>query len=531
MPPEENATSFFVDRHTTGESGARIAFRDPWRTLSYAGLRRASSRFAGALAAAGVAREQRIALVMLDTIDFPIVFWGALRAGIIPVPINTLLTSEQTGTILEDSRAVALAVSAPLLPALRPALATLAHSPRIIAAALDGTPPEVAQAEIRFADFLAGGRDDLPPLPVPADEVAFWLYSSGSTGRPKGVRHVHGSLRATAETYGAKVLGIRPGDLVFSAAKLFFAYGLGNAMTFPMSVGAGAVLLPGRPTAEAVLATMETFQPSIFAGVPTLYAALLAQPALGRGAGSTRLRRAISAGEPLPEAIGRRWQEAVGVDILDGLGSTEMLHIFLSNTPGDVQYGTSGRAVPGYEVRIVDENGTAVGDGETGELIVSGPSAADGYWNRRDQSRATFRGIWTYTGDTYVRNEDGTFRYCGRADDMMKVGGIWVSPFEVEAALMAHPAVLEAAVVGHPDQTGLIKPKAFIVLKPGTGTLTPPALQEDLKRHVKEKIGAWKYPRWIVFAESLPKTATGKIQRYKLRQGAPCQGTPCQGTP
>ncbi|MGH7051503.1 MAG: benzoate-CoA ligase family protein [Acetobacteraceae bacterium] len=531
MPSQDNATSFFVDRHATGESGARIAFRDPWRTLTYAGLRRAGSQFAGALAAAGVVREQRIALVMLDTIDFPIAFWGALRAGIIPVPINTLLTSEQTGTILEDSRAVALAISAPLLPALRPALAMLAHSPRIIAAGLDGTPPEVAQAEIRFADFLASGGDDLPPLPVPADEVAFWLYSSGSTGRPKGVRHVHGSLRATAETYGAKVLGIRPDDLVFSAAKLFFAYGLGNAMTFPMSVGAGAVLFPGRPTAEAVLATMKTFQPSIFAGVPTLYAALLAQPALGRDAGSARLRRAISAGEPLPEAIGRRWQEAVGVDILDGLGSTEMLHIFLSNAPGDVQYGTSGREVPGYEVRIVDENGTAVGDGETGELIVSGPSAADGYWNRRDQSRATFRGIWTYTGDTYVRNEDGTFRYCGRADDMMKVGGIWVSPFEVEAALMAHPAVLEAAVVGHPDQTGLIKPKAFIVLKPGTGTLTPPALQEDLKRHVKEKIGAWKYPRWIVFAESLPKTATGKIQRYKLRQGAPCQGTPCQGTP
>jgi 4-hydroxybenzoate-CoA ligase len=253
--------------------------------------------------------------------------------------------------------------------------------------------------------------------------------------------------------------------------------------------------------------------------VPTLYAALLAHPAIGRGAGSDNLRRCISAGEPLPETIGWRWAETVGVDILDGLGSTEMLHIFLSNGPGALRYGTSGRPVPGYELRIVDPAGNDMQDGESGELIVRGPSAAEGYWNQRDKSRSTFRGEWTHTGDTYIREPDGMYRYCGRSDDMMKVGGIWVSPFEVEAALIAHPAVLEAAVVGHADEAGLIKPKAFVVLRQDAGAI-PEALREQLKAHVQEAIGVWKYPRWIEIVETLPKTATGKIQRFKLRQGS-----------
>jgi 4-hydroxybenzoate-CoA ligase len=332
------------------------------------------------------------------------------------------------------------------------------------------------------------------------------------------VRHVHSSLKATADTYGEQVLGIRPDDLMFSVAKLFFAYGLGNSMTFPMAVGAASVLLPDRPTPDSVLATMRRFRPTMFAGVPTLYAALLAHPELGPGAGSGRLCRSISAGEPLPEHIGKRWRQIVGTDILDGLGSTEMLHIFLSNHPDDIRYGTTGKPVPGYAVRVVDDAGGDVAPGEPGELVVRGPSAAEGYWNQRDKSRRTFRGEWTHTGDTYTSDSDGYYRYCGRSDDMLKVGGIWVSPFEVEEALIGHPAVLEAAVVGHPDADGLIKPRAIVVLQQSAAHDDPAALTLALQDHVKERIGVWKYPRWIEFSDSLPKTATGKIQRYKLRE-------------
>jgi 4-hydroxybenzoate-CoA ligase len=360
----------------------------------------------------------------------------------------------------------------------------------------------------------AGSR---APAACSPDEVAFWLYSSGSTGHPKGVKHVHSSLKATADTYGRQVLDIRPDDLMFSAAKLFFAYGLGNSMTFPMAVGAASVLFPDRPTPDAVLATMRQYRPTIFAGVPTLYAALLAHAEIGNGAGSDRLRRCISAGEPLPEHIGVRWREAVGSDILDGIGSTEMLHIFLSNRPDDIRYGTTGKPVPGYDLRILDAGGE-VADGEPGELAVRGPSSAEGYWNQRAKSRHTFRGEWTHTGDTYIRDADGYYRYRGRTDDMLKVGGIWVSPFEVEEALIGHPAVLEAAVVGHPDADGLIKPRAIVVLQQSAARDDPVTLILALQDHVKERIGVWKYPRWIEFSDSLPKTATGKVQRYKLRE-------------
>jgi 4-hydroxybenzoate-CoA ligase len=451
---------------------------------------------------------------MLDTVDFPVAFWGALRAGVVPVPVNTLLPPDQLAYILADSRAAGLVVSAPLLPALLPILDGLRDLRCVVVANSDGTAPELlGPSHIGFADFIAGEEPCADPVAASPDEVAFWLYSSGSTGAPKGTRHLHGSLRATADTYGAQVLGIAPDDVMFSAAKLFFAYGLGNSMTFPMAVGARAVLLPDRPTPAAVLATMQGFQPTIFGGVPTLYAGLLADPAIGPGAGSARLRRCISAGEALPAPLGERWSAKVGVDILDGIGSTEMLHIFVSNQPDRLRYGTSGVPVPGYAVRIVDEAGADVPDGESGELLVNGPSAAEGYWNQRAKSRRTFAGEWTRTGDTYIRDPDGMYRYCGRADDMFKVSGIWVSPFEVEGALVSHPAVLEEAVVGREDGDGLTKPQAFIVLRDEADA----ALHEQLKEHVKTQVGPWKYPRWIEVVDALPKTATGKIQRYKLR--------------
>ncbi len=515
-----NATDWFVDRHVTDGLAGAVAFEDPLRTLTRGDLAAATRRFAGALAAAGIGRERRLVMLMLDTVDFPIVFWGALRAGIIPVPVNTLLTPDLVRHVLSDSRAEAVAIAAPLLPALLPVLRESGSIRKIIIAGDGGI--EDARA-LGLEDFLASGDPATVTVATSSDEVAFWLYSSGSTGAPKGVRHVHGALRATADTYGAGVLKLRADDVMFSVAKAFHAYGLGNTMTFPMAVGAKAVMLPDRPTPDAVLNVMTRYKPSVFAGVPTLYAALLAHPMIGPKAGSARLRRCISAGEALPEDIGIRWHAQVGVDILDGIGSTEMLHIFISNQADDVKYGTSGKPVPGYAAMVVDEHDRPAPHGEAGELVVKGPSSADGYWNQREKTRRTFRGEWTYTGDTYTRDASGYFRFMGRRDEMLKVGGVWVSPFEVEEALIAHPLVLEAAVIGREDRDGLTKPSAFVVLHapaPDVSTAPVPdraALEAELREHVKQRIGVWKYPRWITFVDDLPKTATGKIQRFRLR--------------
>jgi benzoate-CoA ligase family protein len=430
------------------------------------------------------------------------------------VPLNTLLTREQWRYMLDDSRAVAAVVSRELMERAGPVLADIARERpfHVVVAGADGSAGGVS-----FEDLLAGSDGRAAAADTNADEVAFWLYSSGSTGLPKGTRHLHASPAWTAQLYARGVLGMTESDVVFSAAKLFFAYGLGNAMSFTQSVGATAILLPERPTPDGIAHVMRTHQPTIFCGVPTLFAAMLSGPPPGRGAGSARLRFSVSAGEALPEDIGRRWEAEVGSQIIDGIGSTEMLHIFVSNRPDQVRYGSSGTPVPGYEARVLGEDGAPVATGEIGELVVKGPTAADGYWLQRDKSRRTFRGEWTYTGDKYRIGEDGYYYYCGRTDDMFKVSGIWVSPFEVESALVSHAAVVEAAVVGHADGDGLLKPKAFVVLKPG---IEPDdTLVAELTAHVRAIAGAWKYPRWIEARTELPKTATGKVQRFKLRAG------------
>jgi 4-hydroxybenzoate-CoA ligase len=500
-----NAAVDMVDRNVAQGRAAKIAFIDPSRKLTYGELADGVARAGTMLARLGLGREDRVAMIMLDTVELPILFWGAIRAGIVPIPLNTLLTPEQYRYILEDSRAKALFVSAPLLGVAQQAVAGLDLKLIVAGEAGDDLP--------RFEKLLAAETEGAESATTSADEVAFWLYSSGSTGMPKGVRHVHSSAMETAKLYAQAVMGIRHDDVVFSAAKLFFAYGLGNAMSFPMSVGATAVLLPDRPTPQAVFAVLKREQPTIFYGVPTLYAAMLADPNCTPENCSARLRMCVSAGEGLPEHLGLEWKKRFGVDIYDGVGSTEMLHIFLGNYPGKLRYGTSGVPIPGYEARLIDEQGDEVAEGEIGELSVRGTTAADGYWNQREKSRRTFEGEWTRTGDKYVREPDGFYRICGRTDDMFKVSGQWVSPFEVESALITHPRVLECAIVPKEDSDGLLKPKAFIVLK---GDGAKPAA-EDLQAHVKAQVGPWKYPRWIEFVDGLPKTATGKIQRFKLR--------------
>ncbi len=504
-----NAALFFVERHhqARADKPAFVEGIEGGRSLTYGALAEQTDRMGDLLARHDIRREERVAMLVLDVIEFPVIFWGSIKAGIVPVALNTLLATDVYAAILNDCRARALFVSQALLPVVEPALKDNPWIEKVFVVGGD------AGAHLAFADELAASQPR-PLVEASADETAFWLYSSGSTGVPKGVQHVHSALQATADTYGARVLGIEEGDTIFSAAKLFFAYGLGNGMTFPMSVGATAVLYPARPTPEAMFEVIARTRPTIFCGVPTLYAAMCAAMGEDPFEGAEGIRRSISAGEALPAEIGRHWRKVVGTDILDGVGSTEMLHIFLSNAPGDVEYGTSGVAVPGYQLRLVDESGEEVAAGEIGELLVNGPSAADGYWNKREKSRATFEGVWTRTGDKYERREDGRLIYCGRTDDMFKVSGIWVSPFEVEQALIEHPSVLEAAVVAHPDAEGLDKPKAFVVLKEGA---SGEGLADELKDLVKEKIGKWKYPRWVEVVDELPKTATGKIQRFKLR--------------
>ena len=497
----------------------KAAFIDDRGALTYGELDDRARRVAAALLASGVRREERVLLLMHDSCDWPVCFLGAMYAGVVPVAVNTLLTADDVAYTMQHSRSQAALVSDALLPLLREAMAQGRHEIKgVVVSHPSAALPDDAQS---LATFIASAKPLAEPAATGPDDIGFWLYSSGSTGRPKGAVHTHANPYWTAELYGKHILGLTEADICFSAAKLFFAYGLGNGLSFPLSAGATVLLMAERPTPEATFkrwrGEVGGAKPTVFFGAPTGFAGMLASPALPARS-DVALRMCSSAGEALPAELGERFRDHYGCDIIDGIGSTEMLHVYLSNLPGRVRYGTTGWPVPGYEIELRDDDGHNVADGETGDLYVKGPSAALMYWANRDKSRETFQGAWTKSGDKYVRNEDGSYTYGGRSDDMLKVSGIYVSPFEVESTLMQHAAVLEAAVIGAPDDEGLTKTKAFVVLKSGA-TVT----DAELKAFVKERLAPYKYPRSIEFVAELPKTATGKIQRYKLRDLKPKQ--------
>jgi benzoate-CoA ligase len=515
-PPEAFNFALYLLSANAGRPD-KPAFIDDAGQVTYGELDERVRRFAAGLKGVGVRREERVLLFMQDCGDWPVAFLGAMLAGVVPVAVNTLLTADDLAYMLEHSRAQAAFVSGAVKPALKAALAKSDHEVHDVVVSRPVQPLDFGEFE--FEDFLHRIGPQVPrakPARTHADDPAFWLYSSGSTGRPKGTVHSHANPYWTTELYGKAILGLKETDVCFSAAKLFFAYGLGNALTFPLAVGATALLMAERPTPEALFKRwrggVQETKPTVFYGAPTAFAGILASNRLPARE-DVALRLVSSAGEALPAEIGERFKRHFGVDIVDGIGSTEMLHIFLSNRPDRVRYGTTGWPVPGYEIELRGEDGRAVQDGEPGDLFIHGPSAALMYWGDRAKTRDTFQGGWTKSGDKYVRNSDGAFTYAGRCDDMLKVGGIWVSPFEVEATLVQHPSVLEAAVVGVPDPDGLIKTKAFVVLKHGAAADEP-----ELKRFVKDRLAPYKYPRAIEFVAELPKTATGKIQRFRLRE-------------
>ena len=487
----------------------KTAIIDDRGTCSYGELFDRVRRMADAFRRLGVRRDQRVLLSLLDTRDFPTVFLGAIWAGIVPVPLNTLLTSEDYEWILHNSGAVAVFVTGELAEKWE---AIAAGEPHVHFVSSEGGPWTDLEA------LLGGAKPQELPAGTHRDDVAFWLYTSGSTGRPKGAMHIHGSMRLTANLFAIGTAGIRSEDVVLSIAKQFFAYGLGNALSFPFAAGATVVHYRGRATPVELSEALVKHQVNVLGGVPTFFAGWLAHPECPTRETLPSLRLATSAGEALPAHLCKAFKERFGADVLDGLGSTEMLHIFVSQVPGDVRPGCTGRVVDGYEVRVVDESGQVLSAGELGNLQVRGPTTAIGYWRNREKSIETFRGAWTVTGDNYTIDADGWLTYAGRADDMLKVGGIYVSPIEVEEVLAAHPEVLEAAVVGDMDADDLIKPRAFVVLH--NGVEPSASLSDQLKAHVKEHLAPYKYPRWIDFVEELPKTATGKIQRFRLREGS-----------
>ena len=517
-PEVFNAAVYFVDRNVELGRGAKTAIEFGERHLSYADVQTCVNRCANALASLGLELEQRVAILLPDCPEFVYNFFGAMKLGAVAMPMNTLLKPHDYRYMLEDSRSRLLVVSTSLWPSVEPVLRDLhhLHAIAIVDDAGTGMPTGAAEPLVDFHQVLAASSADCQAYATSKDDAAFWLYSSGTTGFPKGTIHLHHDMLFCCDHFGVHVLGISERDRTYSVAKLFFAYGLGNALYFPFAVGATTILYPARPVPEAVLDLAARTKPTIFFAVPTAYAAMLDVPDGQKRFDLSSVRFGVSAGEALPADIFRRWKEAFGFEILDGIGSTEACHMFISNRPGAIRPGSSGKIVDGYDARIVDHTGEPVRTGETGRLQVAGDSIAAGYWNRHEKTKATFLGDWLDTGDTYRMDEDGFYWYAGRSDDMLKVGGQWVSPVEVESTLIAHPAVLEAGVVGVADESELIKPVAFVVLR--RGQTASDDLARELQAFVKERLAPYKYPRSVHFLDELPKTATGKIQRFKLRE-------------
>ena len=515
LPEQYNVTAAFLDGALAQGWGNRPAIRTQTEAVTYTQLAEQANRAGNGLSALGVEMEQRVALLLYDSPEFAASFFGAMRLGAVAVPFNTQLRPQDYLYLLNDSRARVLVVESDLwqqIAALRRQMPFLRHV--VVVRRGDGAARDPNTVD--FAALLAGSSATLATAPTTRDDAAFWLYSSGSTGFPKGCVHLQHDMEYCVESYAKPILQLTPDDITFSAAKLFFAYGLGNGLYFPLAAGASAIHFAGRVTPDAAFQVIAQQRPTIFFGVPTLYAAMLALPDAAQKYDTSSLRLCVSAGESLPADLFTRWRDRFGVEILDGIGSTEILHIFISNVAGQVVPGSSGQLVPGYEASIVDEHGESVPRGEIGNLLIAGDSICSQYWNKHERSKATITGRWIATGDKYYQDEQGSYWYGGRSDDMLKVSGQWVSPVEVEAALIAYPAVLEAAVVGAEDDDGLVKPYAFVVLQ--ADQPASEAMREMLKQHVKTTLQPHKYPRWISFVPELPKTATGKIQRYRLRE-------------
>jgi len=477
--------------------------------ITYNKLEEMTNKAGNALLDIGVRREDRVLLLLLDTPEFYYSFLGAIKIGAVPIPTNTMLKPQDYEFLLNDSRAAAIIVSEQLVDMVYQMLPLLPYLKSFIVAG------KAKGEQLSFDEIVNKASDKLEAVESHKDDPCFWLYSSGSTGTPKGTVHLQHDIYHCGETYGKKILKLTEKDITFSAARLFFAYGLGNNFYFPIFAGASAVLNPERPVPEKMFQIIDKYKVTVFFGVPTLYAAMLQVKEVGKKYDLSSLRLCISAGEALPPEILKNWKEKFGVEICDGIGSTEMLHIFISNIEGDIMPGSSGKPVPGYNIKIVDDEGNPVKKGEIGNMLASGDSAAAYYWKSHEKTKNTFQGKWVVSGDKYYQDENGYYFYCGRADDMLKVGGIWVSPVEVENTVITHPSVLECAVVGAADKDNLIKPKAFVVLKEGIEPSDK--LIKEIQLFVKEKIAPYKYPRWIEFIKELPKTPTGKIQRFKLR--------------